>query len=358
MEQIEKLVKERALPALLSRDEMIDILLREQYGYLKDIPYQWSVADEVTVEKRMNVSRVLFSIRTKYGCHSFPVHRMIHVDGKAHDLIVFINFRTQVPDFYYPVELVWERGFDVLSFCYEDVTKDNDDFSDGLAGVLTGGRQEAPDAAGKIMIWAFAASRVLDHARSIGLNTENTAVLGHSRLGKTALVAGMLDERFRYVLSNDSGCGGAMLSKGSLGALQRNGRYGGPGEAISDTIVKFPFTYWYCPNRYRYADKNYADTFDQHFLLAAIAPRYICVGTADEDDWADNDSQFLCCAAASEMWTKSGRSGFVCPDRFPDAGEAFISGHIGFYTRPGGHYLSRHDWIRYMDFMDEHRSEK
>lgn len=356
MGQIEKLVSERNLPALLNRERMIDILLREQYGFLPDIPYQWSVSDEVTVEKRMNISRVLFSIRTEYGSHTFPVHRMIHQDGEKHDLIVFMNFRTQVPDFYYPVELVWERGFDVLLFCYEDVTKDNADFSDGLADVLTRGKQETPDAAGKIMLWAFAACRVLDYAETIGLNTENAAVLGHSRLGKTALVAGMLDERFRFVLSNDSGCGGAMLSRGSLGALKQKGKFGGPGEAISDTMVLYPFTYWYCPNRYRYADQNYADKFDQHFLLAAIAPRYICIGTADEDDWADNGSQYLCCEVASEMWTESRLSGFIRPDRFPDAGEAFTEGHIGFYTRPGGHYLSYHDWIRYMDFIDEHRA--
>ena len=81
------------------------------------------------------------------------------------------------------------------------MTKDNDDFRDGLAGVLFENGVRGADDAGKIAMWAWGAHRVMDYAETLTdmLDLGCATVCGHSRLGKTALVAGAMDERFAFV---------------------------------------------------------------------------------------------------------------------------------------------------------------
>lgn len=91
--------------------------------------------------------------------------------------------------------------------------------------------------------------------------------------------------------------------------------------------------------------------FDQHFLLAAIAPRYVCGGGALEDTWADPFSQYLCYVAAGEVYELLGKPGFIHPNRMAKAGDIFHKGSLGYHLREGIHYHSRYDWNRYMDFI-------
>lgn len=243
----------------------------------------------------------------------------------------------------------------MISVCYRDVTEDNDDFSDGLAGIFGIDRTKS-NAAGKIMVWAFAAMRLLDYALTLpSVDPARCCVIGHSRLGKTALVAGMLDPRFSFVCSNDSGCGGASLYRGSLGQTGGAGKYGGPGESLSVTYEKINFRYWYCPNRYRDMEKNYPEGYDQHFLLASIAPRFLLVGSADMDDWADPASEQLCCLAASPAWEAFCVPGLVHCGHVLDKDESLDEGHIAYHRRSGTHFLSVRDWEFYMDYMDKQK---
>src|SRR5690606_24717348 len=137
-----------------------------------------------------------------------------------------------------------------------------------------------------------------------------------SRLGKTALLAGATDERFTCVIANNSGCSGA--------AITRNKQ----GEKISDIYTNFP--HWFCKNYEKYMHNEFALPFDQHFLLAAIAPRNVYVSSAVEDLWADPDSEYLSCVAASEVYEKLGIKGFIHPPRFPQVGDVFQDGKIGY----------------------------
>lgn len=353
-------LKNRALPALQSREKMTDILQREVYGYLPSAAYTLSVSEPKKVEARFACGNVTHSyvdltVHLENGKHTFRVDRLLHNDGKKHPLILLNNFHPMGSSQYFPIEELSESEMDFLCVCYTDITSDDADFSTGLAPLLLPNGQETDETCGKIGIWAWAAMRVLDYGLTLpGTDPNNIAIAGHSRLGKTALFTAMLDTRFKFVFSNASGCSGDSLAHGNSG-LKRTVRTPMLGELICDITKNFP--YWFCKKYRQYAEKNIADTFDQHFLLGAIAPRYVIVGSCDLDAWADPKSQQLCALAAGEAWESMGLSGLVGSDHFLQPGEALIDGHIGYFLIHSMHFLSRHSWKRFLEFIEKHKDE-
>jgi hypothetical protein len=234
-----------------------------------------------------------------------------------------------------PTEELVDNGFAVLSFCYKDVTSDDNDFTNGLAGVLYPDGKREPTDSGKIAMWAWAMHRVMDYASTLeSLDLTRAIACGHSRLGKTALLTAATDERFAFAYSNDSGCSGAAITRGKRG------------ETVKDICTRFPF--WFCENYKKYIDKEDEMPFDQHFLVAAIAPRRVALGAALEDTWADPNSQYLSACAASAAWELHGEKGFLHPDRLPVPGDCFDGGHVAYHLREGTHFFSRTDWRRYL----------
>lgn len=339
---LQECLNERNLPKLLSREEMIDILQKEVYGYIPNKPEKLEFDVEELIPNFCAGKAVLNKVNAKCVINgkdfSFPFYASLHTDGKKHPFFIHINFRDCVPDRYLPVEEIVDNGFSVLSFCYEDVTSDNNDMTNGLAGVLYEGGKRGPDDAGKIAMWAWSAQRVMDYAETLSdvLDLGCATVCGHSRLGKTALLTAATDQRFAVAYSNDSGCSGAALTRGNKG------------EDIKAICDMFPF--WFTENYKNYAGKEDTMPFDQHFLLAGIAPRKAVVGSAVKDAWADPVSEFLCCKAASTAF----ENGFVCEDRLPEIDDVFFEGDVGYHLRAGTHYFSRLDWQRIMQYVKLH----
>ena len=340
------LLKERNIPQLKSCEEMLDILLREEYGYIPDEPSEISFDEEdnyipnfcagKAISKKVTIKTKIFDKE-----FAFPVYVSIPNSEGRHPFFVCINFRDCVPDRYVPVEEIIDNGFAVISFCYQDITKDNADFTDGLAGVLYEKGKREKNEAGKIALWSWAAQRVMDYAQTLdNLDLNNSVVCGHSRLGKAALLTAATDKRFKFAFSNNSGCCGAALSRGKNG------------EKIADICSVFP--YWFCEEFLNYINKEDSMPFDQHYLAAAIAPRYVYISSAKEDTWADPVSEMLTCVAISEVYEKHGEKGFVCADRLPEAGDAFHDGCVGYHLRAGLHYFSREDWNNVMTFVKKH----
>ena len=89
--------------------------------------------------------------------------------------------------------------------------------------------------------------------------------------------------------------------------------------------------------------------FDQHWLIACIAPRPVLVGSASEDEWADPNNEFLSCVAAGAAF----EGGFVCEDRLPVVGDVFYQGSLGYHLRAGRHYFARTDWQNLIRFANE-----
>lgn len=171
----------------------------------------------------------------------------------------------------------------------------------------------------------------LDHGR--------ITVVGHSRLGKTALLTGALDGRFYCAFSNDSGCSGAAITREKTG------------EHIADIMQKFP--YWFSETYAKYIDNEEALPFDQHWLIAANAPHKVYVASAEEDTWACPEKEFLACIAASEYYEALTGVGFIHTGSRPSTKRRHHSGNIGYHMRRGTHYLSREDWDNFIKFLDK-----
>ena len=356
-------LKNRNLPKLLSREDMAEIMQREVYGYLPERNFEFSVANEKTLDTRfakgnVHMSVIDFTMTNQNGSHTFPIYRLLHRDGKKHPVIICINIHKQFPYIYTPIEELTESEYDILTFCYDDVTTDNGDFSTGIAPlVFPNGRQNDTDC-GKIGLWALANTYVLDYALTLsGTDEKNVAILGHSRLGKTALFTGMMDERFAFTCSNNAGCGGDAIARGGSGLADSDGNFALEKEFRGETIevITRVFPYWFCENYKKYAQQGYGTDFDQHFVLASIAPRNVCVNAAELDYWADQHSEQLCCMAAAEAWEKLGLDGMQECDHYLNPDEALLKGNVGFFMAPTMHFLSRHAWKKYMEFMRIHR---
>jgi hypothetical protein len=259
---------------------------------------------------------------------------------------------------YFSKEEMCEYDVDYLGFAYQSVTSDDGDFSTGLAPLLLPNGQDTDTTCGKIGIWAWAAMRVLDYGLTLpGSDPDNTAIVGHSRLGKTAAYTAMMDERFKFAFSHAAGCAGDALARGGSGLSRTIYRDTTKGELVGDIVRMFP--YWFCKNYLKYEKSNIPDEFDQHFLLASIAPRYVMVGSCDLDHWADPQSQQLCALAAGEAWEKQGLPGLVGgADSYIDSNSALIDGHVGYSKIHSLHFLSRHSWRNFLQFVGKHRYDK
>ena len=345
---ISKIIEELKLPPLKSREEMLDIILKEEYGYIPPKP------ESLTFEVTENIIRNFCAGKAKANkiiakgrvCgreFSFPFYSVIPTNEGKYPFFVHVNFRDAIPDAYMPTEEIIDNGFAVLSFCYKDVTDDNDDFTDKHAGVINPDGKRDPSSAGKIALWTWAAHRVMDYAQTLDcLDLKNSVMCGHSRLGKTALLTAATDERFAFAYSNDSGCSGAAIARKS------------GGETIKDICKSFG--YWFCENYNKNIDKESEMPFDQHYLISVIAPRCVCVGSASLDEWANPKAEMLNCFASSETYEKEGRVGFVAPDRFAEVGECFFEGSIGYHLREGLHYFGREDWNKLIAFVNKHKN--
>ncbi|MDD4688384.1 MAG: hypothetical protein PHE51_01385 [Eubacteriales bacterium] len=329
---------------LSNKKEILDLFLQEEYGYLPPLPniFKWDATEENKVYLRGSATykKIIMTVGLNGRECSFPVISVIPNTNQKVPFFVFANFRDAVPDRYYPTEEIIDRGYGVLSFCYQDVTKDNDDFTDGLAGVVyPNGRQEPTDG-GKISLWAWVMCRILDYAQDQEeLDITKATAIGHSRLGKTALLAGAVDDRFYCTISNDSGCSGAAITRGKRG------------ETIKDIYTNFP--YWFCENYGKYMNNEDKLPFEQNMFLSLIAPRLLYVASAQEDIWADPQAEYASCVMASSAYKAMGIDGLVGKDTFPQADEHFHKGNIGYHIRKGTHYLSRYDWNMFMDFLDK-----
>lgn len=326
-----------------SKKEIVDILLREEYGYLPAAPVSVR-AELISRDRKFCAGKADLEIYSlicdcPFGEFAFPVRVAVPKKGRPVPAFVHINFRPDVPDKYQPTEEIVDAGYAVLSFCYNEVTSDDGDFTNGLAGLLYPEGKRPPDGCGKIGLWAWAAMRVLDFALTLdSIDGGRISVTGHSRLGKTALLAGMLDERFYCAISNDSGCAGASIARENTG------------ETVKKIVDRFP--YWFCENYYKYSDNEDAMPFDQHFLVAANFPHRVYVASAEDDAWACPQNEFLACILAGEYYEKHGGVGFPENGGMPECGKPITGGGVGYHIRHGSHYQSREDWNYYIKFFE------
>jgi len=240
------------------------------------------------------------------------------------------------------LELVLDRGFGLATMYYGDIEPD-------IAGAMplgirgaslqSGQRTLGGGEWGAIAAWAWGLRRMADYLETDkDVDAGRMAVVGHSRLGKTALWAGATDTRFGIVIANDSGEGGAAISRRVFG------------ETVADLNNRFP--HWFCGNYKQYGGREAEMPFDAHMLLALAAPRPLYVASAEDDRWADPRGEFLAAAAASEVYELLGKRG-VGTATMPPVNQP-VGDSVRYHVRTGKHDITAYDWQQYLDFAERH----
>ncbi|WP_298650165.1 acetylxylan esterase [uncultured Proteiniphilum sp.] len=234
-----------------------------------------------------------------------------------------------------------DRGYAVATMCYHDIFPDKPELKDHSIISLFPGYPEtiAPGEWQAIGAWAWGSSRIVDFLETQEkIDSDKIAIMGHSRQGKAALWAGARDERFRIVISNDSGCGGAALFRRKFG------------ETIA--VINKNFPHWFCENFRQYNDRDEMLPVDQHQLIALIAPRKVYVASAEEDLWADPRGEFLSAYHAGPVYRLYGLTA-IDSDKIPQLHKPIME-DIGYHIRAGEHDVTEYDWECYLDFADKH----
>lgn len=255
-------------------------------------------------------------------------------DGRATDACRGVNASQ------WAVDSILARGYALVTLYREEVASDRkaQAFQTGVH-TLYPELQQRQDNFGTIAAWAWALSRGMDYLETDNdIDAKRVAVFGFSRLGKAALWAGATDQRFAAVLSNESGAGGGKQFRR------------GVGEDINRLCTVFP--HWFARNLGKYKGKDTELPFDQHFVLALIAPRPVYLATAEDDKNADPPGEFATARAADAVYRFLGTNGFP-NGPFPALNQP-LTGQIGFHIRPEGHDVKMFDWIQFLNFSDLH----
>ncbi|MSR56821.1 MAG: acetylxylan esterase [Planctomycetaceae bacterium] len=238
-----------------------------------------------------------------------------------------------------------DRGYAVATCYCGDIDPDKNDFTDGVHPHFgsRGSATRGPHDWGTIAAWAWGLSRCADYlVADKDLDPRRMIVVGHSRLGKTALLAGALDERFAIVIPHQAGCGGSAPNRKTGDALQK-------AESVKRINTAFP--HWFCDEFKKFNDEVDRLPFDQHCLIALCAPRPVLLTNAVDDQWADPDGQFQMLQGADPVYRLLGSEGLDQKSR-PEL-DMLISGPLGYFIHGGKHSMTPDDWRVFMNYADK-----
>lgn len=365
------------------RAEILDLFSREVYGTVPsaEVDVSFEVTKNLTGvldgladmkeidlvfsngEKRDTASLLLFLPADRqeavpvflglnfYGNHTIHPHPEISISGKyTRNSPQFYIFNNRLDEnsrgtrsSRWPVEYILSHGYGLAVMYYGDLDPDYDDgFQNGLHPLFYKPGQTRPteEEWGSIGLWSWGLSRALDYLeQDAGVAADRVIVFGHSRLGKTSLWAGAQDQRFAAVISNDSGCGGAAVSRRKFG------------ETVQRINTSFP--HWFNTNFKKYNNREEDLPVDQHMLISLMAPRPVYIASAKNDQWADPKGEFLSGYHAGPVYKLYGTETITSPEQ-PPVNEAVQTEGVSYHIRTGDHDVTRFDWVKYVEWAEKY----
>jgi hypothetical protein len=242
----------------------------------------------------------------------------------------------------WPLADIIARGYAVATFYCGDLQPDRPNVREGMRATLPKSEGEKPgDETATIMSWAWGTHRAVDYlVTDKNIDAKRIAVVGHSRLGKTALLAGAFDDRLAVVIPHQAGCGGTGPS-----------RHADP-KAETVARINKSFPHWFCGNFKAFNDDPSKLPFDQNCLVALCTPRPVLFTNAIEDPWANPSGQFEVLRAANPAYKLYGHDGLTT-EKMPAPGDPLIDSRLGYWIRAGQHSMIPEDWKVWMDYTDK-----
>jgi len=340
------------------REALLATFEREIYGRTPStgVTLTAEVREDVVVEaKRVRRKQVRLTFRSEFGSAAADLLLYVPADARG-PVPVFLGLNTggnwtisTDPGIFasagrkrgrherrWPVEFVTQQGSAIATLCCDDFFPDKDvaSYPQSMQRLFPPDqRGPGSDRWGAIATWAWGLSRAMDYLVTDPLvDASRVAVIGHSRLGKASLWAGARDTRFALVIANNSGCGGAALSKRIAGETVR--------------AINTGFPHWFAGNFRAYNDREEALPVDQHQLVALVAPRAVAVGSASQDAWADPIGERLGLELAEPVFALFGAPPFAAPATTPGR-------RLNYHIREGEHDILLADWQEYLRFAEQ-----
>lgn len=339
----------------LRRPEIVELFAGHVYG---DMPHHFDsiefniVSEDSTALEGKATAKEVDIVITRNG-NSLPIHLNLLIPNKVEKPVpvtVLLNHRgqdnmdisRQLKEDFWPAEYILEREYAAVVFNVEDVADDDPEtYTEDVLETLYPEQLEMKDGMRALSAWAWGAMRVMDYLETDDdVDQSRAMIVGHSRGGKAALWTGANDERWAITVANESGAGGAALSKRRFGETVR--------------IINEGFPYWFTPNFEEYNDRESELPLDQHMLVASIAPRGVYITAAEEDLWADPRGMYLSLLHASEVWEKIYGISIPLGEQMPFINNPTDNPYTGYHIRNGEHDLKLYDWEQFLNFADRH----
>lgn len=359
------------------REEMVNTVARIEYGCRPEMDYtvNWQLRTRNEVLEGQALRLITdITVTTALGSHTFPLYTFLPKAEKKVPATILICSQSRVlapqkmpegfkmedlpklfekmnivmdgpmdmggprraldmavdmDNGHWPVPMMMEKGHAVSGFYATDAQPDDGNFAEGLATIFGTTKDRSEHEWGVLAIWAFAASCVMDYLQALSeIDSDKIGVTGHSRCGKASLWAGVIDARFAWVMPNNSGCCGAALLRGKHGENMAS--------------INLMMGYWFAPAFGKFVGREHELPFDQHTVLALVAPRLLHIASGSTDFWADPMGEHRSTVLASEIYQLYGNPHME--ETFPEVNSPVEAGAIGYHLRQGPHLLTEYDW--------------
>ncbi|MAX24622.1 MAG: hypothetical protein CMJ19_08975 [Phycisphaeraceae bacterium] len=355
-------IRQYTLPSLMTTDDgkpvatveqwengrrlkLLDAFKHHVYGeipmQLDDLSFEVVSHDPQALDGKADFRIIQIKMKRKNKTHAFHLELYTPRMGKPAPAFLLINNRRHTPEptdpdsGFFPARKLIEAGFAAGEFNNKELAADNNEhFHEGVLQLYPELLKKS-DGPRTISAWALGVIRCVDYlVQDDAIDAKRISVVGHSRGGKTALWAAVNDPRIAMTCPNNSGCTGTAIARRMFG------------ETIADINKQFP--YWFNDVYKQYDNREDDLPVDQHMLIALMAPRPVCVGSAIEDHWADPEGEYLSMVHATPVYKLYGLEG-LSPSLPVSIEKQVLGQNLSYHIRHGGHGLREYDWQCYMN---------